>query len=228
MLHPTTCCSLAVSLLLLVSGCADLETTARSAQEPEVSFDGLERVRAARVARLWVRPGASLEGKTKILPSFGGFSYRTPPTNRRNNFSLTESQVQTLEATLHEVFREALTSGDDGWEITDTPGPDVIKLRAWLIDVVVRVPPGARSARDRTFVAEAGQATLVLEIFDSESREILARAADRASAQNASGSMMRAVTTENRAAVRRMFRRWATRLRNGLDDVKARGTFEIN
>ena len=36
-----------------------------------------------------------------------------------------------------------------------------------------------------------------------ESREILARAADRASAQNASGSMMRAVTTENRAAVRR-------------------------
>jgi hypothetical protein len=226
MLHPTTWLSLTAALCLILSSCADLGNAVRSAQEPEVTFDGLDRVRGALVGRLWVRHGASLEGKTKILPRFGGFSYKTPPNDRKDNYSLTQKQVETLEAILHEVFREELTR-DGGWEITDTPGPDVIKLRAWLVDVVVKVPPDTRSARDRTFVAEAGEATLVVEIFDSESRQILARVADRASAQKAGGGMMQAVQTENRAAVRRMFRHWAKRLRSGLDEVKAQGTFEI-
>ncbi len=214
-----------VALAALVGGCADLGSAIRSGQEAEISFDGLHRVRGAFVDRLWVRPGASLEGKTKILPSFAGLSYRKA-TRERTKHELSSTQIERLEGILHEVFLEELARGDD-WQITDVPGPDVVIVRAWLVDVVINTPPRDTSARTRSWVASAGEATLVVEVFDAETHQILARVADRQSAQRAGGGLMRSVPTDNQAAVRRMFRHWAMRLRHGLDEVRAQGTFEI-
>ena len=212
---------LAVALAALPAGCGG-RGGGETPGEPEVTFDGLHRVYEARVARLWVRPGATLEGKTKIQPSFEGLSYARPPSNRKDNFAIGERAMEKLEENLHDVFLEELARGND-WEIVDAPGPDVLRIRAWLIDVVFRNPP---EGRNRRYSASAGDATLVLEIYDSETRQILARVADRRTAQRRGGDMMRAAAIDNRIAVRQMFQYWARRLRTGLDEVRERGTFE--
>lgn len=225
MRNTTATLRLLIVLAALLGGCASFGGGA-SRSDPEVTFDGLERLPGARVHRVWVRPGASLEGKTQVMPQFAGFSYRSERTGRREGYKLTETHRKQVEETLHEVFLEELTSGGD-WTVTHEPSPDVIIVRAWLTDVVVNVPQRQRSGRGDQWVASAGEATLVLEVFDAETRQILVRAVDRGAVQRAGGGAMRAVAGVNRSELRRMFRSWARRLRRGLDEVKAEGTFEI-
>jgi hypothetical protein len=61
----------------------------------------------------------------------------------------------------------------------------------------------------------------VVELYDSQSREILARVADRQAAEPAGGGM--GWDIEATAEVRRGFDTWAKRFREALDEVKARG-----
>jgi hypothetical protein len=225
MTNSTATLRILIVLAAFLGGCASLGAGPFDSA-PEITFDGLERLRGAQVDRLWVRPGASLEGKTQIMPQFAGFSYRSERTGHREGYKLTNDQHKDLEEALHKVFLEELTRGGD-WQVTQEPGPDVILVRAWLADMVVRLPPDTRSGRGNDWVASAGEATLVVEVYDAETRQILVRAADRAAVQRAGGGMMRTTSGTNRAEVRRMFRSWAQRLRRGLDEVKAEGTFEI-
>ncbi len=62
----------------------------------------------------------------------------------------------------------------------------------------------------------------MLEIIDSTSGEVLARAVDRRAAQPASRTGVRSSTVSSTAEVRRLARRWATQLRDGLDSFHER------
>ena len=65
----------------------------------------------------------------------------------------------------------------------------------------------------------AGAATLVIELFDSQSLEILARIADRRAIEHDSSSW-RNDPMANRAAARRTFRYWARKLADGLETAR--------
>jgi hypothetical protein len=90
-----------------------------------------------------------------------------------------------------------------------------------LDDIVSRVPP-QRTGRGDIWISSVGEATLILEIIDSTSGEVLARAVDRRAAQPASRTGVRSSTVSSTAEVRRLARRWATQLRNGLDSFHER------
>jgi hypothetical protein len=60
--------------------------------------------------------------------------------------------------------------------------------------------------------------TLVIELYDSVSNEILARAIDRKRARNA-GSIRWTTRGTNRVAARKILRNWANLLVGRLDDV---------
>lgn len=57
-------------------------------------------------------------------------------------------------------------------------GPDVLLIRAGLLDIVSFVPP-ERIGRSEIYLTEIGQVTLVLELRDSITNAILLRAIDR-------------------------------------------------
>ncbi|MEO1204202.1 MAG: DUF3313 domain-containing protein, partial [Pseudomonadota bacterium] len=68
-----------------------------------------------------------------------------------------------------------------------------------------------------------GEATLVLELRDSLSGETIYRAVDRRRAETANGmQMQRSNSVTTWVEVRRLARRWAVRLREGLDSVHDR------
>ncbi len=83
-----------------------------------------------------------------------------------------------------------------------------------LHDIVSFVPPDT-VGRSRIYLNQVGQATLVLQIEDSMSREVLARIVDRRAAESAFMGESNRVT--NTAEVRRLARTWARILTNGLD-----------
>lgn len=206
-----------VFLLCFLVGCSQTSgPLIETGPDAEVTHDGLHRVRRSRnFQRAWVKPDFTLAGYTKILPVDAGIHYRRPPRRSRGEFALSEEQVERLRAGLADAVEAELTH-DGRWEIVQESGPDTLVLRGAIIDLVVTVPPD-RAGRDRTYVSSAGEATLVVELFDSESLEILARIADRRAVTRNDSTWWRSDSINNRAAARSVFRSWARRLREALE-----------
>jgi hypothetical protein len=187
----------------------------------EVTFDGLHRLDHARLQRVWVKPGATLAPYRKLLVMPASIHYKRPPDPgryARENFALTEAQMERLRRELREAFVEELTA-DGGWAIVTQPGPDVLLARGALVDLVVNVPPDRGTARDRIYLDTLGEVTLVAEFFDSQTREILVRVAERRAVQSADGTM-RSTSVNNTQEVRRVFNRWARIFREGLGQAR--------
>ncbi len=128
---------------------------------------------------------------------------------------MTEKQKARFEQTVGEAFREELAKSER-FAIVDEAGPDVLLIRGALLDVVSYIPPDNISGRVHVFLSSVGEATLVIEIRDSITNAILARAIDRGAAEDMGGwSESNRVT--NTAEVRRLVRRWGRSLREGLE-----------
>ncbi len=73
------------------------------------------------------------------------------------------------------------------------------------------------SGRSRIYLSSVGDATLVLEIRDSETNRILARAVDRRAAETIGGTFTRSNTVTNTAELRRLIRHWGSLVRETLE-----------
>jgi hypothetical protein len=93
----------------------------------------------------------------------------------------------------------------------------VLMLDGGLLDVVSRVPP-QQAGRHEIYISRVGEITLVLQLRDSMSGETLARAAERRSIQPAGRMGMQSNPVTTWAEIRRVARRWGSKLRKGLDD----------
>jgi len=115
-----------------------------------------------------------------------------------------------------QIFREAFLSELTSYKIVREKGPSALDVQATLIDYRnasgADVPNVRRELRD---IARPGALMFLMELKDSESGQILARAADSASAPAFSTS---AETVTNWEAVEAAAARWATLFRQFLDD----------
>ena len=74
------------------------------------------------------------------------------------------------------------------------------------------------ASRGKTYVRSAGEATLYLEVYDAVSGEILGRFVDRKKdPEDAYFSW--ATRVGNQADAKRIFKRWAKKLRTKFDEV---------
>jgi hypothetical protein len=67
-----------------------------------------------------------------------------------------------------------------------------------------------------------GEATLVVELRDSVTNAILARAVDRRAAEEPGGNMFESNRVTNASEVRRLAQHWASLLRTRLEDLMTR------
>ena len=214
--------SVLACIAFITCGCAT-ERSLQSGPDAEVTFDGLYRVNNSAMEYAWAKPDINLGAYTKILPLSAGIEYRAVRGGTRysarsgdTEFPLNDEQKARLEEAVSEVFRDELGKSEH-FKITDKTGPDVLLVRGELLDVVSKVPPEP-IGRGNIYLTEIGEATLVLELRDSQSLEIFARAADRRAAEPATGGVRSSPVTSV-SEVRRLARRWARLLREGLDEM---------
>lgn len=218
--------TLAIFLLLFTAPACFGQDASRN--EAEETFDGLVPVKNSVFKRAWAAPDIDLSRYTKILPLGADFEYRavrggTGTSFSRSNqreFPISDKDKAKLVEVVSEIFEEELRKSQR-FEIVDKPGPDVLILLGTLLDIVSLVPP-ERSARTEVYLSRVAEATLVLELRDSTSNETLVRAAERRAAQRPGGSMnmMWSNPVTNWAEVKRLARRWAVKLREGLDAIE--------
>ncbi len=115
-----------------------------------------------------------------------------------------------------QVFREAFLSELAGYQIVRDKGPSALDVQATLIDYRnasgANVPNVRRELKD---IARPGALTFLMELKDSESGRVLARAADSASAPAFATSSDQ---TTDWTAVEAAAQRWAELFRQFLDE----------
>ena len=107
---------------------------------------------------------------------------------------------------------------DGGYEIVEAAGDDVLLVRPAIIDLDITASDTMQAGRSRTYTSSAGTATIYIELYDSVTGDILARAADRKAARSVGGYMSYTNRVTNRADARRMLGTWAELLRDRLDE----------
>jgi hypothetical protein len=128
--------------------------------------------------------------------------------------------MDRLKRIFQEVFESELGKSEEFRLVTES-GATVLRVSGHIVDLVVDAPP--QRGRERDYVVSAGEMTLILDVRDSQTREPLARIADRRAIQPASGGAGRVFysnPTRNWGEVRNQMQRWASLLRQGLDYLK--------
>jgi len=216
--------SLALIFAIVVVGCETAPPTIQTGPEAELSFDGLHKVDNSQADAAWARPDFDISGYTKIMPLSAGIEYRQVKDRGRSSIArsqggpyfIDDKARARFEELVSEVFTEELKK-IERFEIVDEPGPDVLVVVGGLLDVVSYVPPDPVGGRSYVYLSSVGDATLVLELRDSETGTILARSIDRRAAEPIGATLQDSNRVSNAAEVRRLIRHWASRLREGLD-----------
>jgi hypothetical protein len=116
---------------------------------------------------------------------------------------------------IRQIFRSAFIDELQGYTIVDTPGPSTMKVQASLIDLRNSTDGTLMSlSRDIRDIASRGELLFLMEMRDSESDAVLARAAD--SAQTPTFATADGVTTDW-SSVENAARHWAALFRQFLD-----------
>ena len=217
------------ALAALSTGCTSTPEF-QSGPDAEVTHDGLTRLDKTVLDVVWARTDIDLSGYSKIMLEGVGIEFRpgdgpysgstaTAATRRhtRTEFQLDEATKALVTEEIGGAFVEELARSDK-YELVDAAGPDVLLLRAGLLDVVSRVPP-TPIGRVSVYLDNVGEATLVMELFDSTSDAILLRAVDRRAADSPGTRAMEATPATNRSDVRRLGRQWASIIRGGVETL---------
>ena len=190
----------------------------------DVTYDGLHAVLNSSADKAWAKPGVDFSGYTKIKLESVGIEYRPGgekgrtmmSRSRGGPYEVSEKQKVRFEKTVGEAFRDELAKSER-FSIVDEAGPDVLLVRGALLDVVSYVPPDDNARRIDVYLSSVGEATMVLELRDSITNAILARAIDRDAAEDIGGVLSESNRVSNASEVRRVVRRWARSLREGLE-----------
>jgi len=214
---------------VLTLSCAPSKPQLEQGPDAEVTHDGLVRVDRSRMQRAWMRPGMDLSHYTKFVvgpPVFrfkaarrGTHSVRTRAG--QGTFYISEENRKRLEEEVGAIFRDELSKSQHFRRVNE-PGPDVLLLEGAMLDIVSRVPPQI-SGRGDIFLDSVGEMTIVLQLADSETGEVLARAAERRAAQSPGGRVQRSSPVTTWGEVRSLARRWARILRERLDQLHELG-----
>lgn len=195
-------------------------------KSPEVSMEGLELVEKDRRGELYADPGVDWSVYTKIQIDPATVSFRKNWKRDQNSsvqpFKVNANDMERIKTDLaelfNEVFTEELTANGD-FELADSSAENVLKITPRIVDLDVYAPDTNSPGMTTSFTDTSGRMTLKLELYDSVTGDLIAKASDRRESPRR-GYMQWTTRVSNQADARRMLQRWAKSLRERLDEAR--------
>jgi hypothetical protein len=211
----------AVVATLGVSGLA-------TAREPMPdSWDGMPRVKRPGLDAVYLREGASLAKYKKVMLDPVEVSFdKNWDANRRqtgSNIYGGEGRVdaEAIRVDLGKLARK-VTERELGkkYPLVDSVGEDVLRVHARIVDLYINAPdtmtPGVRN-----YVVNAGEMTLVADLYDSQTNTLIGHVIDRRRGlENGPFDLQIANRVTNTAEADRILSIWALRLKKALDNAR--------
>jgi hypothetical protein len=215
-----------VLFLSVVFSIYSLNTFAKTEELPEISDDGLHLVEGSKMSIVYTEPGADLGIYKRIMLLTPEVAFKknwernlksrsASKISRVNTKGIKKELAQEFEA----IFAETLTNG--GYELVDEAADDVLLIRPSIINLDVTAPEQHGAGRSSSYTRSAGEMTLYIELFDSETGDLIAKALDRRiDNENNQGFYTWASSSRNKQAAARILTGWANILLNALNEAK--------
>ncbi|MDH3512342.1 MAG: DUF3313 domain-containing protein [Gammaproteobacteria bacterium] len=173
----------------------------------ETTVESFRKVPGSRADSVYVKSGVDFSRFSKL---------RAAPLE----IYFTEGPVEPDPgdlARLRKIFRDAFLAaiGSD-YELVDESGPEVLGVRASLVDLDLTPVTGAVPVKGRAASLVAnGQLSFFMELTDSQSGEVLARGGDQ---EKAATEISTAATDRDWKQTEAAASRWAQMFRDFLDE----------
>jgi hypothetical protein len=116
---------------------------------------------------------------------------------------------------VHEEFVKVLQAKSN-YKVVSEAGPDVLRVKPKILNLFVNAPDAGSVGRSQTYTVSAGEMTLFMELYDSETGAVLARVVDRREARN-TVTMTLSSSVVNAGEAQAIASTWARILRDALD-----------
>ena len=197
----------------------------KAEMEEAMSHDGLQKVTVQGIALAYARPGATLAGYNRVLiePVQVAFNRNWDPTRTGSRIKLSKEERENIRIGVAGIVQEEFVKElqeRSSYKVVNEAGADVLRVKVNIVDLYINAPDTGSVSRSNTYTVSAGQMTLIAELFDSESGEILSRVVDRREGRN-DDTLRLSSSVVKRGEAQEIAANWARILRTALD--KAHG-----
>jgi hypothetical protein len=214
----------AVALMIALGSC---QTTKPSPIEAASTQDGLVRVENKTIDAVYKRPEAKLTGYGKLLlrPITVQFSKNWDPESEGSAlYRMNEPDREKIKRELADLFAEVVRRDLEkgGYPLVTDPAEDVLEIQAAIVNLYISAPDVSMQTASnvKVYTTNAGEMTLILQLHDSVTGQLLSRAYDRR-AGSESGAWTWTTSVTNSSEAKRIISSWATALRKALDASRA-------
>ena len=217
--------NLLIILSFILLATISVTTMAKSKKElPEYTVEGLKLIPGTKdIAIVYAEEGADLSqyDRVYLVEPYVAFKKNWQRDQNRGTIKVRTSDMDRIKVNVKELFMEVFTEELEkgGYELANERAEDVLIVKPAIIDLDVNAPDVMSAGRSNTYTDHAGSMTLYLELYDSETDDLLAKALDP-KADSRAGFMQWQTGPANRAAAKRMMQPWAEALRKGLDRAR--------
>jgi hypothetical protein len=211
---------------ILFAGCAWAQ---ESAEAPD-RYAELEKEKSG-FKETWVAPGADFTQYSKLYIWNAEFQFRdvgpvrrsrsTMLSTRKSEFGISDKDREEFQKIVSEAFLDEIQKGKN-FKLVEDLDRNTLVMRGAVLDIISRVPPET-IGRSEIYLSSIGEATLVMELIDAGTGEVVALVAERRHLQRGSSNLggMPTNTVTIIADLRGWARRAAKILRTELDDAIA-------
>ncbi len=196
------------------------------AQQPPQEWDGLARVKSKSLDHVYVRPKVQFKAykRVRLDPVQVAMDKNWDPNSGKIGLQggLSSADVQRIREELSKLFRDVFAERltKDGYPVADAAGDDVLLVQAALTNVYITAPD-SQSATTRSYVMDAGRMTLVMQLADSVTGQMLARVVDTKEGSKTRG-LQWANSVTNSVEAKQAIGQWADALCKALDSVNGK------
>lgn len=185
-----------------------------SSLEQLVPAQGLQRTQVPVLALAYVRPGLSLAGYDRVLLEPVDVSFRRDwrPYRTGSALPLGKEEREALRSEVARSVQEAFAGSlpRRGLALAnDAAGPGTLRLKLRVVDLYLNNPWTPTPGRSRVLAASSGEMTLVAELSDARTGEVLMRAGDWGDMRN-TGRLLPGNDIRTRSDVDGVAQAWAT------------------
>ena len=184
-----------------------------------IDADGLARVNVSGLDEVYARPKADLSLYNKVMLDPIEVSFRKGWDPRPGGVAVNAKEKQEIRDGLARVLRNAFSrelTHSGQYQIVTAPGEGVLRIKAEIRDLYINAPDLPRAGIVRHYTLSVGEMTLVAELRDAPTGDLIARVFDRK--RDPESTWLELTTrVDNVAAAQRAAASWAQALRAQLD-----------
>lgn len=217
--------SLLIFILTLMSGCATFGADEGDLRKGDVTTDGLTVIKSTRHTEKQIKDDVDWSEYTKYQITRVEVSFRKNwkrdynMSQRALSMQVTDEDMARIRESMGKMVYEEFDSAlqkEGGLTKVDQADSNTLIFKPKIINLNVYAPDFDSAYISRSYVRQAGRATLFLEVYDAVSGEILSRWVDTREDPDR-GYFDWANRITNAARAKLVVRAWAKRLVEGLD-----------